>query len=312
MRLDYVTADVFTDRPLTGNPLAVVLGADGLSGRAMQRIAGEFNLSETVFVLKPRDPAAVARLRIFTPARELPFAGHPTVGAAVVLAETGAIDAAAGQVDIVFEEGVGPVPVTVMATVGDRAGWAQLSVAKLPEEGPPPPDRAALARILSLRPDDFPEDSPARTFSCGAPFPFIPVRDRAALGRARIDSAAWSELMAGAPAPDPYLFCRDPERPDSHIRARLFAPAMGITEDPATGSAAAALVGYLTAERRHPDGTVRWVIEQGVEMGRPSILEVEADIDSGKATAVRVGGSAVTVARGQLTIPDDLAREEEA
>ncbi|MEO3434205.1 PhzF family phenazine biosynthesis protein [Inquilinus sp. CAU 1745] len=308
MHLDYVTADVFTDRPLTGNPLAVVLDADGLSGRAMQRIAGEFNLSETVFVLKPRDPDAAARLRIFTPARELPFAGHPTVGAAVVLAGIGAIEADAGRVDIIFEEGVGPVPVTV----DGRAGWAQLSVARLPEEGPAPPDRAALARILSLTPDDFPEGEPARSFSCGAAFPFVPVRDREALARARIDSAAWSELMANDAAPDPYLFCRDPERLGSHIRARLFAPAMGITEDPATGSAAAALAGYLTAQDRYPDGTARWVVEQGFEMGRPSILEVEADIHAGKATAVRVGGSAVIIARGQLTIPDDLAREGEA
>lgn len=301
MRYRYLTADVFTGRPFGGNPLAVFPDARGLSPQRMQQVARELNLSETVFVLPPEDPQHTWRLRIFTPGVELPFAGHPTVGTALILAWLGEISLVGEETRIVFEEGVGPVPVTIRASEG-KAVFAQLSAAQLPEFGPAPA-AADLAEMLGLDPEDIlTGDEAPQAVSCGVPFLCIPLRDRDALQRTRLRLDRWESLIASSWAPHVYVFTRDHELPETDYRVRMFAPAMGIPEDPATGGAAAAFGGYL-GSRSSGDGTLRWTLEQGFEMGRPSLLHLEVDRTGGEITAVRVGGGAVQVAEGSMEIP---------
>ncbi|HVZ77790.1 MAG TPA: PhzF family phenazine biosynthesis protein [Gemmatimonadaceae bacterium] len=300
MPVRYVTADVFTDRRFGGNQLAVFPDAREIPEELMLTITREFNYSETTFVLPPTDPRHTRRVRIFTPGGEVPFAGHPTVGTAHVLAHLGEVELIGTETPIVFEEGVGPVPVMIREHDG-RPAFSQLSVAKLPEQGPTPPGRAALARVLSLDESDLLDgDHTAQAWSCGLPFLFIPLRDRDAVRRARVRLDAWEATLKGYAAPEMFVFAMDPEREGSDVRARMFAPGISVPEDPATGSACAALAGYLSRHSPRVDGTLRWVVEQGFEMGRPSIIEVEADKRDGAVTAVRVGGSSVVVCEGVL------------
>jgi trans-2,3-dihydro-3-hydroxyanthranilate isomerase len=308
MRHRYLTADVFTDRPFGGNPLAVFPDARGIPGERMQQVARELNLSETVFVLPPEDPKHTRKVRIFAPASELPFAGHPTVGTAFVLAAIGEVALDGPETHIVFEEGVGPVPVMIRAE-GGRPVFSQLTAAKLPEVGPAPPSIPDLAGMISLEPADLldgtgdSEDRP-EAVSCGVPFLYIPLRNRDAVRRARLVLDRWEALLAGFWATEVYVFARDPELPGSHVRSRMFAPRMGIAEDPATGAATASFGGYLASRAPERDGTLHWVIEQGFEMGRPSILHLEADKRDGRITAVRVGGSSVLMSEGEMEIPE--------
>jgi len=302
--LRFHTLDVFTDRRFGGNPLAVVFGGQELPEATMQLVAREFSLSETVFVLRPTEPGATHRVRIFTPARELPFAGHPTIGTAILLAQLGeARPAADGESQVVLQEGVGPVPVTIRSD-GGRPVFAQLTSARLPEVGPPPPAVADLAGVLSLAPADILEGERDRpeAVSCGVPYLMLPVRDRAALAGAAVVVDRWRATLRDYWAPDIYVFCRDPELPGSAIRARMFAPELGIVEDPATGSAAVALAGYLLNRDPVRSGTVRWTVEQGFELGRPSLLYLEADVADGAVRAVRLGGTAVPVSEGTLGV----------
>ncbi len=294
MTLRYTTLDVFTDRPFGGNPLAVFCDQAELPTERMQAIAREFNLSETVFIVPPRDARALRRLRIFTPAREMQFAGHPTIGAVHALVDAGI---AGERNEFVLELEVGLVPIKVTRREG-APPFLQLTAARVPETRGTAPSRAALAAMLGLEERDVLDD--AQAWSCGTPFLFVPVRDRAALARAKPDSAAWSEALSGAWTAEAFVFCRDPELPGSHLRARMFAPELGVFEDPATGSAAAALAGYLAAREPARSGTHQWIVEQGFEMGRPSILHVEADTAEGKVSAVRVGGTAVKMSEGAL------------
>jgi trans-2,3-dihydro-3-hydroxyanthranilate isomerase len=303
MRARYHTLDVFTDRVFGGNPLAVFPDADGVPPGMMQRIARELNLSETVFVLWDAPPeGADCRVRIFTPGTELPFAGHPTIGTAFLLAMLGRARGEGGAARVVLGEGVGPVPVEVRME-GGRPAFAMLTAARLPETGPPPPAPAVVARLLSLDEADLGGSLGTAFASAGVPFLFASVRDRAALGRARIDGAAWERHLADAWAPHVYVMTDDAEG-DATLRARMFAPAMGIAEDPATGGGVTALAALLAARDAAGDGTLRWTVEQGVEMGRPSRLHVEADVRGGALAAVRVGGAAVLVGEGEMTLPD--------
>ena len=300
-RYRFITADVFTERMFGGNQLAVFTDAAGLDTQTMQAIAREMNLSETVYVFPPETARGTRRLRIFTPGTELPFAGHPTVGAAFVLSAIGEIASDGELARIVFEEGVGPVKVVVRSEAG-RPVFAQLSAAKLPEFGPPAPPGELIASVLSLTADEVESGAHApRACSCGVPFLFVTVRNLAALARARVDIQLWERHVADYWAPEFYVIAKPTSAAD--IRARMFAPSMGIGEDPATGSAAAALAGYL-APQQAADGVLRWTIQQGVEMGRPSTIFLEADIRSGAITAVRVGGASVLVTEGQLTLSD--------
>ena len=298
----YFTVDVFTDDVFGGNPLAVFPRAEGLNDRQMQTVARELNLSETTFVFPPDDATHTCKVRIFTPGAELPFAGHPTLGTAHVLVGSGAVAAAGEAIEIVLEERVGPVPVTVSRQKADRT-FAQLSVSKLPEFGPPPPSRADLAAILSIGPDKIPADEPIEAVSCGVPFLFVPVRDLEAMARLRPDTGRWTEVLGGYWATEVFAWTRQTVRDGSDIHARMFGPMIGIAEDPATGGAAAALGGYLGVREGPGTGTVRWRVEQGLEMGRPSFLEVETDKRAGEITTVRVGGTTVPVGRGEMDIP---------
>lgn len=304
MQARYLVADVFTDRIFGGNPLAVFPDAAGIPDTRMQQIAAELALSETAFVLPPETPQGTLRLRIFTPRSELAFAGHPTVGTACLLAGLGLLPWDGQEARWVFEEAAGPVPVRLAR---DEAGrpFAELSSPSLPEYGPPAPPDEALAPVLSLTPDDLMgRTCTPRAVSCGVPFLFVPVRDRATLARARVDLARWEHALAGHWAPQLYVFTRDTGAAPADLRARVFAPALGIPEDPATGAAAAALAGYLARSEALGTGTYRWMVEQGVEMGRPSAIRVEADLEGDRVVAARVGGGAVLVSDAVMSLPD--------
>jgi trans-2,3-dihydro-3-hydroxyanthranilate isomerase len=292
MRYQFHTLDVFTERAFGGNPLAVFPDAADVPVTSMPLIARELNLSETVFVLPPLAGGA-SRLRIFTPGRELPFAGHPTIGTADLLAELGRLP---GDDSVsILEEGVGPVPVRV------RRGHAQLTAARRPEVGPPPPPRDVLARLLGLAPRDIVDaDVAPAVVSCGVPFLLVPLVDRAAVGRARLDPALARTSLGDTR--EVFIYARDAELPGSDLRARMFAPELGIFEDPATGAAATTLAGYLALRRPEPDGQFRWTIEQGFEMGRPSLLYTEADKRGGQVTATRVAGNAVRMSEGHFDL----------
>jgi len=298
----YLTADVFTDRKFGGNQLAVFPDATGIAPELMPQIAREFNYSETTFVLPPADPSHTAKVRIFTPGSELQFAGHPTIGTAHVLAVIGAIPLTGDETRIVLEEGVGPVPVTIRARKGIPE-FAQLTAAKLPEVGPPAPSSEKLAAMLSLSDRDLiGGEMRCESVSCGTPFLYVPLTDRDAVARARVRSDLFDAALSGYVTEKVFVFAMDGELPGSQVRARMFAPGIGVPEDPATGSAAVALGGYLAARDPRFDGTLRWVVEQGFEMGRPSILEVEADKVAGKVVAARVGGRTVMMCEGTMEI----------
>lgn len=299
----FYTADVFTDHIFGGNQLVVFPDARGLDDEQMQQIAREFNVSETVFVFPPLVSHHTRALRIFTPGIELPFAGHPTIGTAHVLASIGELALESDVVQIVFEEAVGPVPVKIHVQAGQPVS-AQLTAAKLPEFGPPPPSTEALAALLSIKETDLLEGAQGpQAVSCGVPFLFISVRNLAALQRVRVNRLVWEEMIAPFWAPHLYVFTYETALKGSALHARMFAPAMGIDEDPATGGAATALAGYLAVRDQTETGLLHWVVEQGFEMGRPSILEVEAEKQDGEIVAVRVGGSSVLVSEGIMHLP---------
>lgn len=301
VRARYHTLDVFTDRAFGGNPLAFFPDATRIPEEALQSIALEMNLSETVFVYPPRDPKHTRRVRIFTPVLEIPFAGHPTVGCAFALAALGEIPLD-GEARIVLEEGVGPVTVLLRGEFR-KPTFAQLSVAKLPEVGPPPPGRTHLAEMLSLDPSDMLGGMTApQAVSCGLPFLMVPLRDLDAVRRARVRMDQWESSLKAYWAPDIMVFARDPER-DGVIRVRVFVPGQGIIEDPATGSAAAALGGYLAARESAANGKFSFLLEQGFEIKRPSFIELEVEKKDGEVSAVRVGGSAVMVSEAIMEIP---------
>lgn len=304
MRLPYHTLDVFSRDTFGGNPLGVFPDAAHLPTALMQRIAGEMNLSETVFLGPPETPTGSARVRIFTPWVEIPFAGHPTVGTAIFLA--GRLPQAAivgGRAKLVLEENVGLVPVEVRFE-GGRPVFAQLTTAQLPEHRPAPHAPAELAAMISIDVADVcPEGLPAQMVSCGLPYYIVPVRSLDAVRRAALDSSIWRRLLHGTWAHHVYVICMDAEGEGVDVHVRMFAPGSGVPEDPATGSAAAALGGYLAALDGRAQGTLRWVAEQGIEMGRPSLLHIEADRAGGATTAIRVGGHAVHVSEGTMIVP---------
>jgi trans-2,3-dihydro-3-hydroxyanthranilate isomerase len=302
-RFRFYTADVFTNQAFSGNPLAVFPEAGDLSTPEMQRIANELNLSETVFVLPAQAAGCTKRLRIFTPHHELPFAGHPTVGTAVVLASIGEIACDAPETSIVFEEGIGPIPVTIRKMAG-QATYAQFSVARLPEFGPPPPSPEMVAAAVSLAVDDLAlHTTPIQTASCGVPFIYVPVRHLAAVERAQVNREALHQLQQQYDwTSQLYVYTRETVTPDADVHARMFAPLMGVEEDPATGSAASSLAGVLALTITQSSGTLHWQIEQGFEMKRPSLIDVEADMQDGVITAVRVGGQAVMISEGEMVV----------
>lgn len=294
----FVTLDVFTDRPLAGNPLAVVLDAEGLDSNQMQSIAREFNLSETVFLVKPQDERNRSKLRIFTVNHELPFAGHPTVGTAVLLAIRDGVET---STDFVLEENVGPVPCHVNVR-GERVGNAIFTVPRIPEIiHEEPMSVEACAQALGLDVSDIGFDSYRPVVaSAGVPFVCIPLASRSALARIS-PSAARLIRTFGGEADSVYVFCRD-EDGEGDFRARMFAANMGIDEDPATGAAAASFAAVLFAGERPVDGFHAFDILQGVEMGRPSLVRLGLEVTEGGLTAVTIGGGAVIVGEGVIHV----------
>lgn len=299
----YVVLDVFTAAKLEGNPLAVVLDCDDLDAGRMQAVAREFGLPETVFVLPASRPGLTARLRIFTPAKELDFAGHPTVGAAVLLASR-RFPVIEKTIDsmIVLEENVGPVRCAVKLHPA-AAAFAEFDVPRAPE--PIAVDlgsKGAVADALGLASNDIGfENHRPSAYSAGTPFVFVPIAGLDAIGRARPNSAAWREAFGSAEA-SVYLYTRECMRHTNRFHARMFGFGVGIPEDPATGSAAAAFAGVIQHCDKPTDGTHHYAIEQGVEMGRPSLINLTVEVAAGKVKAARIGGNAVVVAEGMLKV----------
>lgn len=296
MRCRFQTCDVFTDRRFGGNPLAVLLEASGLETARMQAIAREFGYPETVFVLPPDDPGHLARLRIFTPSAEVPFAGHPTIGTALTLAREGRVTAGSdGRARVVLEELAGPVPVGILFE-GGRPVRAELTAPQRPAHGARL-EAAPIARVLGLGPADLAAGGPTPcTATAGLAFLMVELASREALARARLDARS----AEGLAEPAVYLFVRDSVVPGIEIRARMLAPSLGVPEDPATGSGAAALAGLLAAVDPATDGDLAWHIEQGVEMGRPSYLAAHAVKRAGRVVEARVAGGAVPVMEGWI------------
>lgn len=295
MRRRFVTLDVFTQTRFAGNPLAVVLESDGLDKDAMQTIAREFNLAETVFVMQPANPDHRAALRIFTPKSELPFAGHPTVGTAVLLGCMSGYNL--GVHEMVLEETVGLVRCTVEAQAKEH-GRASFILPRLPERSGAAVKAEEAAAALGLKPDDIGFGAPSQ-WSAGVPAHFVPVRDLESIGRA-LPGASFEAVFGREGRAIAYLYCGETSEAGHHFHARMFAPKLGIQEDPATGAAAAAFAGVVM-ETAHPaDGEHRFVIEQGYEMGRPSQIELGMTVVNGTLTEATIGGSAIIVSDGHI------------
>lgn len=285
--LPFATWDVFTDRPFAGNPLAIVERADDLETAQMQTIAREFNLSETIFVMAPREPAHDARVRIFCPTAELPFAGHPTIGCALHLARRG------GAGRIVLEEEAGIVPVTI------EDGLAEFTAPVRPGPTGAEVPVDLLGAALGLDPRQIGPHGPA-VHEGGPAFLFVPLPDQATLARARAIEPHWSDLMAACAVDSAYLYA--PGR-GTDWQARMFSPTGGIPEDPATGSASAILAAQLLRHGALGEGATRLTLAQGVEMGRPARLRLTADVARGRLTRVRIAGRAVPISTGAITVP---------
>jgi trans-2,3-dihydro-3-hydroxyanthranilate isomerase len=294
----YAVYDVFTSAPLAGNQLAVVFDTDGLDTEQMQAIAREFNLSETVFILPPQNPKHEARVRIFVPNRELPFAGHPTVGSAVAIAE---LRRGKGEHAFVLEEQVGDISCTTV--VADGPSWAEFDLPRLPERIEMPLDMKMLAGALNIAPEEIGFDGhQLAAFTAGVPYVTVPVKSIEAVERSVVNSEKWLALAKsqGAIAAAPYIYCRGGRHEHSSFHTRMFAPWDGIAEDPATGSAAAALAGALMAFDAPQVHFSHYRIEQGVEMGRPSFIDLALIISDGALERASISGQAVKTAEGRL------------
>ncbi len=298
MSYRYFLCDVFTDRRFGGNQLAVLPEAAGLSDQQMQQIAREFNFSESTFVL-PAEEGHTRRVRIFTPTTEVPFAGHPNVGTAFVLASMGAFGEIGAPITVTFEEKAGLVPVAVRREPG-KPIWCELTAPQTLSLGTTL-SAESVAAAVSLAPDDIVTRAhPPQVASVGLPFVMVEVKDRAALARARANMNGVDALLAAGVTPDLYLYTRSADEFD--LRARMFAPLDGVPEDPATGSACCALAALLCHDEEATDGSFRWRIAQGVEMGRPSVLEGRAEKRAGTVVTACIGGSSVMVSEGMIEV----------
>ena len=303
MQLDYHILDVFTDKRFSGNPLAVVLDAGRLKSGEMSAIAREFNLSETVFVLPPENPAHSAKIRIFTPQRELAFAGRPTVGTAALLASIRS-NGGNGEHDsiIALEQGIGTVRVGVRMR-GAQAPFAEFDAPRLPEMTGALPSNEAIADALGLIPREIGfENHAPRRIDAGNAFLHVPVASLDALGRARVNPSEWMRAISPLEVVGVFLYTRQCIHTTSSFHARMFAPEAGVTEDPATGSAAVGFAAAAFSFDEYPDGVHKRVLEQGYEMGRPSHISLTLVVKGGRLTVVRIGGHSVRVAEGKLSI----------
>jgi trans-2,3-dihydro-3-hydroxyanthranilate isomerase len=302
MKFQYYICDVFTETRFGGNQLAVLPRAEGLTQEQMQQITREFNFSETAFVF-PAEAGHTRRVRIFTPASEIPFAGHPNVGTAFVLATNGEFGAINSPHTVIFEEDAGLVSVTIHGTDGKIVSCELLAPQPLSFGDTVDPELVASA--LSLNRDDIAMDTHnPQVCSVGLPFVFTELKNRAALERARINMNEFERMRDFGVDPQMYFYIRandsDPEREGFDIRARMFAPLSGVPEDPATGSANCTLGGLLAHHEQVTDGMLSWRIAQGVEMGRPSTLKARAEKKDGVVTSTWIGGASVLVSEGTI------------
>jgi trans-2,3-dihydro-3-hydroxyanthranilate isomerase len=301
MHLQFQTVDVFTGTQFVGNPLAVVLNAEGLSTGQMQAIAAEFNLAETTFVRPPKDPAHTAEVRIFTPRSEMPFAGHPNVGTAFVLARAGVCYGRPVGVDgVIFEEKAGLVPIDILRDGATVVGARLASPQPLSVGAEIAGELVASACGVSLADIETANHHPCIA-SCGAPFILAELKSRAALASASPNGDVFRLEVSRHPAVSIMIYTQVDEA-DIDIRARMFAPHMNIPEDPATGSANVALIGLLAKLRPEPNLSLSKTIAQGVEMGRTSILQAKAEKHNGVVTATYIGGRCVPVMSGSIEL----------
>ena len=296
MKYPFHIVDVFSSTPFGGNQLAVLPDAAGISAEGMQRIAREFNFGETTFVLPKSGSANTYRVRIFTPRAELDFAGHPTVGTACALVMK-QHEGLSDPIRLILEENVGPVTVDVVKRNGGFHGTLTLSAKiEAPTDAPTPTD---LAAVLSIQPAEV-----SRVFlaGVGVPFCFAQLSSSEVVDRAAIDRAAWTATLSHAWAPHVFFFAGNLEDGGS-LYARMCAPALGVEEDPATGSACAALVGAMASEPKFVGAAYRLSIQQGVSMGRRSKIEAEARRSGGAVSSVSVGGATAYIASGEIEVP---------
>jgi trans-2,3-dihydro-3-hydroxyanthranilate isomerase len=295
----YLHLDVFTDEVFGGNQLAVFPEPAGLDARVMQAITREMAYSESTFVFPAEDPRTAVRVRIFTPGKELPMAGHPTVGTAFALAHEGVIPA--GQPEVVFGLGVGPIRVR-LRWEGSRLAFAQMEQL-LPKFGESASDIGAVAAALNVRRDDITATGlPVQSVSCGVPFLFVPLATREAVDRAVVDAAALGRLCDELRlAAEVFIFSTEAAADGATAYSRMFAPGLGVAEDPATGSASGPLGCYLVRHGVVPAEKAGEILSlQGVKIHRPSRIHIAIGVDKGEITDVRVGGHAVVVGEGTL------------
>ncbi|MBA2731741.1 MAG: PhzF family phenazine biosynthesis protein [Acidobacteria bacterium] len=300
-KLRYHIVDVFTNRAFGGNPLAVFTNGRGISVELMQSIAKELNLSETTFVLPPDDPENDYRVRIFTPASELPMAGHPTVGTSFILAREHMIELGADEITIKLEEGVGTIPVTLKFkdAVPDII-WMQQP---LPSFGPRFNDASLIAEMLSIAPDAIETEWPLEVVSCGVPFLFVPLKDLASIRAVRFRLDFWEKALRDGGISGVFVFTKETELEGSSVHSRMFAPGLGITEDPATGGASGPLGCYLVRHEVFPVAQKsEFTSEQGIEMGRPSIIKIVIKHEAGEISSVKVGGQCRFMGEGYLEV----------
>lgn len=301
-KINYHLVDVFTDRIFGGNQLAVVTNGRGLSSELMQSIAKEFNLSETTFVLPPADSSNDYLVRIFTPYAELPMAGHPTVGTAFILAREHMIELGDEErVTIKLEEGVGLIPVEINFKDGQPdLIWMQQP---LPKFGPRFEDASVMALMLSLPLEAIETDLPVEVVSCGLPYLFVPLKTLEAIRSIRFRLDVWEKALKEFASRQVFVFTKETERVGSSVHSRMFAPGLGIQEDPATGSANGPLGCYLVRHEVFPTSErMEFTSEQGFEIGRPSILKIIIEHDKGEIMRVRVGGQCRFVGEGYLEV----------
>ena len=305
-KLRYHLVDVFTNRQFGGNPLAVFTNGRGIRSETMQAIAKELNLSETTFVLPPEDASNDYRVRIFTPGQELPMAGHPTVGTTFVLAREHLIEGGSDgdTTEIKLEEGVGTIPVRIEWRAGGAgAGFIEMRQ-PLPTFGPRVENLAAVAEMLAIAESEIAETNlPLEVVSCGVPFFYVPVKSLRAVQAVKFRVDVWERDLKDIVPPEVFVFTREVEFPGSTVHSRMFAPGVGIYEDPATGGASGPLGCYLVQHGVIAcDGEAEFTSEQGIEMGRPSFIKIKIARAGEEITDVRVGGECRFMGEGYLEI----------
>jgi len=295
----YVILDVFTRQKFAGNPLAVVLDGAGLNDVLMQKIAGEFNLSETVFVTSVDQQNKSAKIRIFTPLHELPFAGHPTVGTATLLARE--YFAGEADINITLEEEIGPVQCRV--NIGEDTSYSQFTMPQLPECVGECGPIEIIADALGLSVSDIGFDGhKPQQWSGGVPYSLIPVSSIEAVRKIEPNGAIWAKAFGEGHHNNAFVYCRECDDASHQYHARMFWPGAGVREDPATGSAVAAFAGIVQQNDSLADGSHRIVIEQGYEMGRPSLIALSLEIREGSIAHAMIGGNVVEFARGIIRV----------